>query len=1006
MKCFTVLSRNFRARLQFALKKTLILRLEVMRLEGLSKMPANRTQLYRRIIAVFLVTLFFTPIAIYSGSQVATKQNEPANISADLAEALVGKESNSMISVFAKFPDGASADEMVQSIQLAGLGSVQIRYAYQLIPMISLSVRVDEIQSLAKIPHIKEITLNREQQLLDDPIQNEDYILAENVNQYVNFTSLLSADKLWAQGYDGTGITVAVLDSGVWSGHPDLQGHLIGFKDYINNQDDMNPADGIVAYDDNGHGTACAWNIAGDGTASSGELKGVAPGANLLAIKILDNAGSGNDDVIAQGIEFAIQQNVDVISMSFGGDWTDNQYIAEPTIDEINVAVAAGISVVVAAGNSGPAAFSINSPGIAEKAVTVGASYGDTGVVAFSSVGPVWRTSSEPMGYTAKPDVVAPGYLIVSGRGNNVDPAEFPVYNGSQFGPSYTRWSGTSSSTPMVAGLIALLAQKHLTLTPIEAKVALMSTAKDIGGDPMSMGWGLPNVTRASQLLTNSSRDITLMTPRRLPTLPWSSDVLIVGDDRPPQNVTVISTQSVGLVNITVSGNASQFIETNADEISLTTGYSYFWVKLSVPKDVPLSSAGKYTGFLNLTKDNEVVASMDLVYSITLFGGRMMVDMEHQSTTDIDKPSYYGYFTEYLREQGTVLSLFGNPEDNIRSYIDLDTISSADIFMIMDTETSYTQGEIQALHSFVNNGGTLLMLSESFDPTTGKPTFAFNDYNAILEPFGIQCEENPIGFGPNNYGLVYGANYSGYVENDPLMDGVRNLYIVQGSTLHINPSVSNARGLFWEDANRTHAIVATAEYGRGRVFVISDGSTLYDDILYDAISAGADNLRLLRNLATAIIPDAPKIFDVSLSVGAFGEQANVTAYVFDSDLSDVSMTVIGPSGTNITGAVTEDFGYKFSTTFTFNSGGFFSILVEATDNSGNVRIFQKTILVPVDAADDVVVLTVIFTLLGVVGVGLGYVLLLRLRGRPKKPRREVEPHQPEEEWELPPPSIE
>jgi subtilisin family serine protease len=977
-----------------------------MRLEGLSKMPSIHRQFYRRIIAIFLITLFFTPIAIYTGRQEDSKQNKPAIISDDLAEALVGTESDSRISVIVTFPDGTSANDMVESVQLAGIESVQIRYAYQLIPMISLSIRSDEVQSLAKVPDVKEITLNHERQLLDDPMPEDNYILSDSVDQFVNFTSILGADQLWTQGYNGTGVTVAVVDSGVYGNHPDLHNRLIGFKDYINHQDDMNPVGGIDAYDDNGHGTACAWNAVGDGTASSGEMKGIAPGADLLAIKVLDSSGSGQDDVIAKGIEFAIQQNVDVISISLGGEWADNMYIAEPTVDEIGVAVAAGISVVVAAGNSGPAAFSINSPGVAEKAVTVGSTYGDTGVVAFSSVGPILRTTSDPMGYTAKPDVVAPGYQIVSGRGNNVDPSEFPAYNSSQFESYYTRWSGTSSSTPMIAGLIALLAQKYLALSPIEAKTALMATARDIGADPMSMGWGLPNVTRASQLLANPSRDITLMTPRRLPTQPWSSDVLIVGDERPPQNVTIISTQPVGLVNVTISGNASQFIETNAEEVSITTGYSYFWVKLAVPKDVPLSSAGTYTGFLNLTKGNEVVASMDLSYSITLFGGRMMVDMEHQSIADIDQPSYYGYFTEYLRQQGMVLSLFGNPQDSIRSYIGLDTISSADVFMIMDTETSYTQGEIQALHSFVENGGTLLMLSEFYNQTTGQASFAFDDYNAILEPFGIQCEKRSIGVGPNGYGLVYGANYSGYVESDPLMDGVRNLYIVQGSTLHINPSVSNARGLLWQDAERTHAIVATAEYGRGHVFVISDGSTLYDDILYDAITAGADNLRLLRNLATAIIPPAPKIYDVSLNVGGFGQQANVTAYVFDEDLHDVSITVIGPSGSNITGSVIEEFGYRFSTTFIFNSGGFFSIQVEATDDLGNVRVFQKTILVPVDAADDVVVLTVILTLLGVVGVGLGYVLLLRLRGRPKQPRRKLEPHEPEDEWELPPPSIE
>lgn len=953
----------------------------------------------------------FTPIAIYSIGIEVDNNQRIAKIGMDLIDALSTMNSDSRVSVIIEFPDEVSADKKVEIIQAAGLDSVKIRYSYQLIPMISLTVKVSEFQQLSEIEGIKRITLNHEWQVLDESAPVENYVLADNGNGYVHFDTILSADQMWAEGFNGTGITIAVLDSGVWGGHPDLQDRLIGFKDLINGQDDMNPADGITAYDDNGHGTACAWNAVGDGTASSGELMGIAPGANLLAIKVLDSAGTGEDDVIADGVEFAIQQNVDVISISLGGEWADNMFTVEPTVRQIENAIAAGISVVVAAGNSGPAAYTINSPGVAEEAVTVGSSYGDSGVVAFSSVGPILRTNSDPIGYTAKPDVVAPGNLVVSGRGNNADELEYPVYNSSQYGSSYTRWSGTSASTPLVAGLIALLMQKHLALTPVEAKVALMSTATNLDADPMSQGWGLPNVTMASQLLTDSSRDITLMTPRSLPTLPWSSQVLIVGDDRPPQNVTVISTHSVGMVDITISGNASAFLETNVDQISVPTGYSYFGVALSVPEDVPLSAVGVYTGHLNLTQNSDVIASIELYYSITLFGGRMMVDMEHHSSGpngDVDDPSYYGYFTEYLRESGMIVSEFGDAEDFSRSYIDLDTISSADVFTIMDTETSYTEGEVSAIHSFVDNGGTLLVFSESFDQTTGEASFAFDDYNEILEPFGIQCEERQIGFGPGGYGLVYGANYSGFVENDPLMDGVSDLYVIQGSTLSVDPLVSNAKGLFWEDAAKTHAIVATAEYGRGQVYVISDGSTLYDDILYDAINAGADNLRLLRNLASAIIPDAPRIYDIELNVAGLGEEGNVTAYIFDDNLESVSMTVIGPSGSDLSGTIEEEFGYKFSSTFIFNSGGFFSIQVEAIDSDGNVRVFQKTILVPVDAADDALILTVIYSLLGVVGVGLVYVLFLRRQGRTKQPRRyETPPTRPsEDEWELPPPSIE
>jgi subtilisin family serine protease len=946
-------------------------------------------------------------MVVFAGGASSIQEKETL-IGPNLTVKILGSESDDIIPVVAQFPEGMTPDEMVEEILRSNLGSIEIRYAFQLIPMVSLYIESGDVDALAQRTLTTGLILDRNRQILTEFVPIEIFEPAESGNEYVHFDALTGADLMWDEGFNGSGVTIAILDSGVDGDHPDLANNLIGFKDFINDQDDMNPSDGIDAYDDNGHGTACAWNALGDGTASGGVLKGAAPGASLLGIKVLDSAGAGDDSVIAQGIEFAVQQGVDVISISLGGEWSDDTFVIEPSVAEIENAISDGVSVVVAAGNSGPAAFTINSPGIVEKAITVGSSFGDTGVVAFSSVGPVLRTISSPQGYVVKPDLIAPGHRVVSGRGGDSSVVDYPFYNWSQFGSNYTRWSGTSASTPIVAGLVALLHQKHLLLTPVEAKAALMRTATDLGADSMSQGWGLANVSRASYLLTNSSRNITLMTPRSFPTLPWSSQVTIVGDVRPPQNVTVISTQQIGLVNISTSGNASQFITTSRDQLIIPAGYSHFGIALEVPEDMPLSAAGFYSGQLNLTQDSNIIGTIEIAFTVALFGGRMMVDMEHHYTgppPDIDAPSYYGYFTEYLRESGMVVSEFGDPEDFSRSYIDLSTISGADVFTIMDTETTYSESEVSALHSFVENGGTLLVFSESFYEDTGEPTFAFDSYNQILQPFGIQCEERSIGFGPNNYGIVYGANYSGYVEIDPLMEGVSNLYVIQGSTLSVNPSISNARGLLWEDAARTHAIVATAEYGDGTVFVISDGSTLYDDILYDAINFGADNLRLLRNLANAITPESPRIFDVTLEISEVGEPANVTAFVFDDDLDSVSMSIIGPTGANLTGLVSEDLGYKFYTSFTFSSGGFYSVRIVASDLGGNTRIFEKIILVPVDAADDVVVLALIYSLLGVVGVGLVYVLIMRRSGKPKPRRQPVEEPQ-EDEWELPPPVIE
>jgi subtilisin family serine protease len=962
-------------------------------------MPATRKS---TIVFVFIMILMFSPVPVWGSTSSVSSQG--ARISSNLMDAIAASQPGDVIAIVAVYPDGSTPEQMTASILSLGISSIVIRHAFHIIPMVSLYVRSEDIEALSHEVQIQSLMLDMSRQV-NSEAQPSQAVVASDGSGYTPFTEILDANGMWEQGFNGSGIVVAVVDSGVDGTHPDLVNRLVGFRDLINGRDDMTPADGIDAYDDNGHGTACAWNVAGDGTASGGNLTGMAPGAGILAIKVLDKDGTGDDSVIAQGIEFAIDHHVNVISLSMGGEWQDTGSSAEPSVAACEAAVADRISVVIAAGNSGPQAFSINSPGITEEAITVGASSGSEGVVAFSSVGPVLRTISTPKGYSAKPDVVAPGYYVVSGKSKDANVLDYISYNSTQFGNKYTSWSGTSASAPIVAGAVALLAQKYLALTPEEAKAAIMTSCNDLDLDPMVQGWGLVNVTRASQILTDSFRDITIMSPMRIPTLPWSKQVLIVGDDRPPQNITILSTMPPRTATISISGNASEYIETSVSQVTVVPGYSHFGISLNIPNDLPLTNAGFYTGFLNLTVGGTTIASVSIDFTIVLFGGRLMVDMAHHSADDIDYPSYYGYFTEYLREQGVLLTEFGSPNSLTQSYIDLGTLSGADVFMIMDTETSYSDSEIAAIHDFVENGGTLIMLSEFWDASTQTASFGIDSYNQILKPYGIQCERIGIGVGPNGLGVVYDANAGSAVENVSLMDGVTRLYIVQGSTLHVNSSIANARGLFWEDSAKTHAIVATAEYGNGHVFVISDGSTLYDDILYDAIKFGADNLRLLKNLAKAIVPESPRIYDVELDLGNYGEPANITAYVFDEDLENVSIDILGPGNVNLTGPITESLGYKFSSTFIFNSGGFYSVRVEAADSAGNVRIFQKTILVPVDVADNAFVQGVIYTLLGVVGVGLAYVGWLRF-GTGRKPKPKPRTEQPEDEWEVPPPSIE
>ncbi|MCF2136384.1 MAG: S8 family serine peptidase [Candidatus Thorarchaeota archaeon] len=928
--------------------------------------------------------------ALVSGISVKTNNSVPSIIAPSLQNAIKEQCTSQRIPVVFQFPDGTPSSYMEQVVEQYETKGVEIRHVFHLIPMVSAYATNQAIVRLAVSGYVNAITLDIKVGLLaEDPV---DGIAAKSNSGYVHPDKILNINPLWEKGYNGSGTTIALLDSGAWGGHPDLAGKIIGFKDFVNNHDDMNPADGINSYDDNGHGTGTAWLAAGTNM-GTGNYSGMAPGADLLIVKILDSSGTTDDSIIAQGIEFAVDQGVDVISMSIGGLWTDSMF-ADPSVEASKAAISNGVAVVIAAGNSGPATETINAPGITEEAITVGASNGADAIAQFSSRGPVVRNVHYPRGRVVKPDVIAPGENVVSGRWSGANPSEYIIYNSTQFGNYYTMWSGTSVATPLVAGVVAILVQQYPGLSPLAVKAFLMAGATDLDLDAMAQGMGLVNANRSATLINETSRIITLMTPLRYPTLPEGSSVLIVGDDRPNQKVTIISTVNRGKVDIVMSGNATNYVNVSTNIVSVQTGYSYFSIGMNISGNLPLSAVGTYTGNLSLVVGTEIIASLDISYSITTYGGRLLVDMLHQSDDDPDDPRYYNYFGQELREAGMITDRL--EKSWLTSHLTPDDLSNSESFMIMDTELDYTDSEINAIHEYVRDGGTLLILSEYYDPVYHNASYNMADYNKILAPYGIQCEKNSIGVGPSGEGLVYGADYGGAVENDPLVDDVRNLYIVYGGTLSIDPSVAGARGLLWTDAAKTHALIAEVNVGRGRVVAIADGSTLYDDIINKATEMNADNLQFVRNLAQSIIPVSPRIYGVDFEAGRIGDTANLTVYIFDEDLQSVAVHIEKPDGTNVTSDVIESLGYKFATSFVIDMGGFYHIYVQAYDSTGHLRVYEKTILIQVQAADDVFITSVTTGLLIIVVVGLCYVAFIKY-GKGRGRRRMSQ----QNEWEIP-----
>lgn len=295
----------------------------------------------------------------------------------------------------------------------------------------------------------------------------------------------IGAPVAWDRGYDGKGVSVAVLDTGIDAGHPDVSGHLVEKVDFT--------ASPGGARDGHGHGTHVASTILGTGAASGGQRKGVAPGAELRVGKVCDDNGQCSDDAIIAGMEWAAHSGAKVVNLSLGGDPTDGTDPLSQALNELSRDT--GTLFVVAAGNSGPSSGTVGSPGSADEALTVAAVDKQDRMADFSSRGPRVGDGA------AKPDIAAPGVDIVAARAAG-------TAMGTTVDDHYTAADGTSMATPHVAGAAAVIAQQHPELTGREIKALLMSTATDLGFDRDSQGVGRVDIAAAIDPRTTANGNL------------------------------------------------------------------------------------------------------------------------------------------------------------------------------------------------------------------------------------------------------------------------------------------------------------------------------------------------------------------------------------------------------------------------------------------------------------------------------------------------------------------
>jgi subtilisin family serine protease len=301
----------------------------------------------------------------------------------------------------------------------------------------------------------------------------------------------VGAPAAWAAGYDGSGTTVAVLDTGYDAAHPDLAGNVVASRSFV---------PGLTVHDGHGHGTHVASTVAGSGAAQGGAYKGVAPGAALAIGRICSDRGSCASSAIIDGMEWAArEQRADVVNMSLGSGPTDG---TDPLSQAVNALTAeTGTLFVVSAGNSGPGSRTVGAPAAADAALAVASVDKSDRIAATSSRGP--RFGDEAI----KPDIAAPGVGIVAARSAGTD-----MQGGAQpVSDTYIRASGTSMAAPHVAGAAAILAQRRPEWSPEELKAALTGSARSAADvNPYERGSGHLDVAAAiEQTLTASPSSVS-----------------------------------------------------------------------------------------------------------------------------------------------------------------------------------------------------------------------------------------------------------------------------------------------------------------------------------------------------------------------------------------------------------------------------------------------------------------------------------------------------------------
>lgn len=615
----------------------------------------------RRSTLVFVLGFALMALAVAT----PPSDSSPSKIEPSLAERM-NKGLNEKIPIIALLNGSIMPD----------LKDIDVRYRYLLINGIAGKAMPSTIKSLSESDSVEKI-------YLDDSARISAPAGDITSGQLISAAKYVNADKLWAMGIDGKNITIAVIDSGMDKNHPDLEEKVVGEKNFV---DDEISADDLL-----GHGTMVAGIIAGTGAASGGKYKGIAPGANLLNVKVIDSSGNGKVSDIIAGIEWAIYNGADVLSLSLGG--LNLGETNPPITMAADNAMEKGVVVCVAAGNRNstnaqsmteksagavsatqidlsqigrntnknvllllvPIVLAlppglIDSPGDGIRVITVGASDYLGHIANFSGSGPTRDGRT-------KPDVVGPGVDIVSAVPPGLERPEYVnIY--------YARESGTSLSTPVAAGVAAMLLQAEKNLTPAGVKAALINGARSLNNthdekyEDYYQGSGLVDALASYENLSDDLCGVmpNKWIPGRWAYLPAGKGLYVgldTGADRPQKKLYALapededwSTQFTFFTNIERTGLKTSVSGPIADWMSIqplpesipANGQRIFGAAITIPNN---TLPGVYEGSIDIFERGKKIVSIPVSVNIAR---QIKVVMGAGSETGSIKDNDWHYF--------------------------------------------------------------------------------------------------------------------------------------------------------------------------------------------------------------------------------------------------------------------------------------------------------------------------------------------------------------------------